>query len=144
MPAQHDAFFDAGVFADAHLATEHDVFLDHDAAGEAGLRSNHYIFPNLAVVPDVNQVVDLGAAPDASDFERSTIDGRVRPDLYVISNFQAPYLGKFFVVSGRLVADIAEAVAAQHRSGMNNHAAAQARSRDRSSHWDTVRSRWRC
>ena len=128
LATQHHSFFDAGVFADAYLAAEHDIFLDHDTAGEAGLCGDHHIFPDLAVVPDVNQVVDLGAAPDASHFESTPIDSCVRSDFYVVSDLETPDLGKFLVAPGRLVADVSEAIAAQHRTGMNNHSVAQPRS----------------
>ena len=37
-------------------------------------------------------------------------------------DFEAPHLRKFFVVSRRPVADVAEAISTQHSSGMNDHA----------------------
>ena len=95
MSTQHHAFFDARMFPDAHLATEYDILLDHDAAGKPGLSGDHYVFPDLAVVPDVHQIIDLGAAADACNLQRSTIDGRVGPDLDVVCNFQVPTWGNF-------------------------------------------------
>ncbi len=127
MSAQHHSFFDAGVLSEANLAAEHNIFLDDDAAGKTGLRGDHDILSDLAVVADVDQVVDLGAASDARDFKGAAVNGRVRANLDVIADFEAPLLGKFFVMSGRLVADVAEAVAAQHRSGVNDHAVAESR-----------------
>ena len=45
-----------------------------------------------AVVPDLDQVVDLGAAADAGDIQRRTIDGRVGSNLDVVLDDNAPDL----------------------------------------------------
>ena len=125
MSAEHHSFFDVGTLSEADLAAEHNIFLDDDAAGKTGLRGDHDVLSDLAIVADVDQVVDLGAASDARDFKGAAVDGRVRANLDVIADFEAPLLGKFFIMSGCPVANVAEAVAAQHRSRVNDHTVAE-------------------
>ena len=65
---------------------------------KAGLRRDHDVLPDLAVVADVNEVVDLCSAPNARFVERAAIDRGVRSDLDVILDDQPSHLRKFFVV----------------------------------------------
>ena len=95
MSPQHHAFFDARVLADAYLAADNDILLDYNAAGEAGLRGDHDILSYLAIVADVNKVVDLRAAADAGNFQRATVDGGVGADLNIIADFERPICGNF-------------------------------------------------
>src|SRR5207245_5682989 len=114
-----------GALPDAHLGSENDVFFDYDTARKTGLRGNHHVFSDLAVVADVDQVVDLGAAPDAGDFQGSAVDGRVGADLDVIGDFEAAGLREFHVVSGCRIAHITEAVAAEHGASIDDHSIAE-------------------
>src|SRR5579864_7553547 len=77
LTAEHHSLFDAGVLSNADLAPQHHAVLNHDAAREAGLGRNHNVFAELAVVADVDQVVDLRASTDARFVERAAVDGRV-------------------------------------------------------------------
>ena len=115
-----------------------------DAAGKSGLRGDHYIFSDLAVMTDVHQIVDLRASADAGDVQGAAIHGRVGADLDVIFNFQPADLRKLFIPAGLLIAHVAEAVAAEHRAGVNDHAIAESRARIDSDIRIQIDSRVRC
>lgn len=125
MAAEHDTFFDAGVFADTDLAAENDILLDGDTAGEPGLRGYHDVFSDQAVVADVHQIVDFRASGDAGCIQGATIDRGVGADLDVVVDFELPDLRKFFITAGRLIANVAEAIAAEHRAGVNDHSVSE-------------------
>ena len=86
LAAEHDSRFNARVFADADLAAEHHAILNSNATGEAGLRGNDDIFADLAIVADVDQVIDFRAAANARFVQRAAIDGRIGSDLDIIFN----------------------------------------------------------
>src|ERR1039457_4744971 len=65
LAADHGSGFDAGVIADADLASHDDVVFDGDAAREAGLGGDDYVLSDLAVVANVDEVVDLRALADS-------------------------------------------------------------------------------
>src|SRR5438094_5771912 len=113
------------MLANSNLPAEDDVVLNGDAAGEPGLRRDDNDFSDAAVVSDVHEIVDLGAASDARFIQRSAADGRVGPDFYAIFDHQFSDLRKFLVVAALAISHIAEAVAAQHRSRVHNDAIAQ-------------------
>src|SRR5580700_7590887 len=129
LPAQHQSFFDARMFADADLAAQHDVIFNHDAAGKTGLRRDHHILAEPAVVADVDQVVDLRSPPDPCFVQRSSVDGRVGSDLDIVLDHKPAPLRKFFVASTLGITHVSEAIAAEYRARMHNHAIAQLRPR---------------
>jgi hypothetical protein len=73
--------------------------------------------------------------------QRAAVDGRVGADLHVVLDQQRPLLRKLRVSAGLLVAHIAEAVRAQHHSGMNDDAIAAAWFPDRARRADRCGSR---
>jgi hypothetical protein len=74
------------MLANPDLPAQYRSILNNDAAGKASLRRDDDILANIAIVPDVNQVIDLRSAPDSRLIEGSAIDGRIRPDFHVIFN----------------------------------------------------------
>src|SRR5438094_696332 len=100
------------MLANSNLPAEDDVVLNGDAAGEPGLRRDDNVFSDAAVVSDVHEIVDLGAASDARFIQRSAVDGRVGPDFHVIFDHQFSDLRKFLVVAALAISHIAEAVSA--------------------------------
>lgn len=112
MSSDHSAGFDAGVVANADLSSHDDVVFDRDAAGEAGLGGDDYIFSELAVVADVNEIIDFCALADASFVEGSAVDGRVGSDFDVVFEDEAPDLRGLLVASSLRIADVAEPFAA--------------------------------
>src|SRR5579885_1778456 len=53
LTADHNAFANRSVLADANLSAEDDTVFDGDAARESGLRGDDDVFADLAVVADV-------------------------------------------------------------------------------------------
>src|SRR6185369_763039 len=108
-------------------AADDDVVFDDDAARESRLRCNDYVLADLTVMPDVHKIVDLRSSPDAGCLEGATIDGGIGANLDIILDFEPSDLRKLFVASGLRVANVAEAVAAEHRPRMNDDAVPNAR-----------------
>ena len=129
MAAEHHSFANAGMLANPDLPPEYRSILDDYAAGKAGLRGDNDILADLAIVPDVNQVIDLRSAPDSGLIEGAAIDGRIRPNFHIIFNDQLSNLRKLLVMARLAIAYVTEAIATQHRPGMYDDAIAQLRSR---------------
>ena len=69
-------------------------------AGDAGKRDQDHVFANVAVVADVNQVVDLDPAADARLAQRPAVDGRVGADLHVVFDHQRALLRELRIGAG--------------------------------------------
>jgi UDP-N-acetylglucosamine acyltransferase len=105
------ARFNARLVANSHLAADHCVVFHDHAAGQPGLGGDDDVTANAAVVPYVDQVVELHAVANLSDAEGRPVDAGVGADLDVVADFHAPDLRELFVAIA--VADKAEAVGAQ-------------------------------
>ena len=68
-----------GMVADAYLAAEDGIVTNGARAGDAGLRGDDGIAPDLDIVANVHEVVDLGAASDMRLIERTAIDSELAP-----------------------------------------------------------------
>ena len=55
----------------------------------------------------------------------SAIDGGVGADLDIIFDLKPADLRELFIMARRLIAHVAETVAAEHRAGMNDHAVSE-------------------
>ena len=67
---------------------------------------------------DLNQVVDLGAAPDACRPQRGAIDARVGADLHVVFDHHGAYLWDLDLFA--FVGGLAEAIASENRPSMDD------------------------
>src|SRR5579885_3036944 len=74
--ADHHAVADADVIRQAGLAGDDDEIARGARAGDADLADHQVVTADLAVVADLNQVVDLRARADARRPERAAVDGR--------------------------------------------------------------------
>ena len=73
-------------------------------------------------MPDVDQIVELGAIADRGDAQSRAIDAGIRADLDIIADLDAADLREFFVmVAG---AHESKSVRAQHAAGMEDGAIA--------------------
>ena len=124
MPADHGIIFQFAALAETGLPTYHDMFAKHARTGQARLRGNHGVRANLAVVADVDQIVQLHAFSDARIIERAAVDRGVCADFDVVANFHNSGLRKFPVFS--VTRSIPKTVRANDRAGMNLHAMADA------------------
>src|SRR5579859_2750770 len=112
------------MFADADLSADDNVIFYGYAAGKSSLSGDNHVLAELAVVADMNQVVDLRAATNARRLQRAAIDGCVCPDLHVIADFKFADLRKFLVPPALGIANIPKSVAAENRTRMDDHAIA--------------------
>ena len=110
------------MLSNTDLPAEHSAIFNGDAAGESSLRRNNDVFTDLAVMADVNEIVDLRAATDAGFIQCPAIDRGVGSDFYIIFDDQSPDLRKLFIVAGLPVADVAEPVASKDCSRVDNDA----------------------
>ena len=125
MASNHRAGFDAGVIAYTDLSSHDDIIFDGDTAGEAGLGGDNYVFSDLTVVANVDQIVDLCALADSGFIQRAAVDGGVGSDFHVVFDYQAADLRGLLVASCLLLSDVAETFAAENRSGLDDDAVAQ-------------------
>src|SRR5260370_11908255 len=84
---------------DSHLAADHHMMAERTRPGNARLRSNHRVRADPHVVAHVYEVIDLHAFGDACVIQRAAIDGRVRANLHVVSDFHDAHLRKFPVAT---------------------------------------------
>src|SRR5581483_7514702 len=101
---------DGHVIGDSHLAGQHRTVADAGRAGDADLGYQDHVLAHVAVVPDLHQVVDLGAAADDRLAEGRAVDRAVGPDLDVVLDAEASHLRDLPV--GPTVEGVAEAVGA--------------------------------
>ena len=112
LPRQDRAVPDHGVIRDADLPGERDPFSEPGRAGDSRLRAKNRVLPDLHVVSDHHEVVDLG--PPAHDrlSQRGAVDRRVGPHLNLVLEARDADLGNLAVTLP--VPDISEAVRADH------------------------------
>src|ERR1039458_5561967 len=115
---------DLEVVGDAGLAGQRDVVANLHTARDTGLRDHDAVLANRHVVGDLHEVVDLGPAPDDRGIHRRAIDCHVRADLDVVLDDHVANLRDLQPL--RAILHITEAVAADHRAGVNADAVADA------------------
>src|ERR1700730_396414 len=116
---QDSALPDRDMIGDTDLARQDGAVADRARARDTDLRHEDDVLPHVAVMPDLHQIVDLAAAPDARFAERRPVDGGIGPDLHIVLDPQPAHLGNLAV--GRPVEGVAEAVRAQYGTGMDDH-----------------------
>src|SRR5260370_821837 len=109
------------MIANADLPRDYRAFTYGAGTGDAGQCDQDDVFTDIAVMADVDEVVDLGAAANAGFAESAAVDGGVRTDLHLVFNAQRALLWKLRVCAGCGIAYVTEAVRAQHRTGMHHH-----------------------
>ena len=92
LPAEDDAGAYLHVVADADLAGQNSALADRARAGDAGERDQDRVFADVAVVADVDEVVEFCAAADASFRQCAAVDGAVGADLHVVFDDQCSLL----------------------------------------------------
>ena len=107
------------VIGDAHLPRHHRAIAHAGGAGDAHLGHQDHVLADVAVVPDLDQVVDLGAAPHHRVAEGGAVDGGIGPDLHVVLDAEPADLRDLAVHAS--VEGVAEAVGAEHRAGVDDH-----------------------
>src|SRR5690606_26183585 len=88
-------------------------------AGYACLGGDNGMLTNFYVMSHLHEVIDLGAFADDGGAHGSTVNGGVCTDVHIVLQYHIPDLGYIFVSTVRLRRK-AEAVAAQHHTGMQS------------------------
>src|SRR5258708_27227561 len=102
----------------AHLAP----FADFRGAAKSNLRSEARVLSDLAVVTDMNLVVELDPAMQNRRTHRRAIDSRVGADFHVIFNHHGADLRDFEQAAFMLAET--ETIGADHRAAEDSHAIA--------------------
>src|SRR6187549_928095 len=105
----------------AHL----DMVPNRDRTGNPGERRHHAMAPNLAVVPNLNEVVDLGPFADHGIADRAAVDGRVRADLDIVLDDDPADLRDFPIAGG--AGQKAKAILSDAHAPMDHDAVADQR-----------------
>src|SRR5207247_1553159 len=117
-----DALADHQVVGHADVAGQDHVVADSSAPRDADTGHHQAALAQPHVVADVYQVVELGAPPYHRVVHTATVHARVRPDLHLVLD-NAPADVRNPAVPGRARA-IPESIAADHRSGLEDHSTA--------------------
>jgi len=91
---------DSGAVTNPGLSAKNSVILDDHPAGKPYLGGHDHMPADLAVVPDMNQVVELGAISDPGVVQRPAIHARIGADLDIVSNLHPSDLRELLVVIG--------------------------------------------
>lgn len=102
----------------ANLSPKHDIIPQAHAPSDPGPRAYDAMLPNLHVVSDLHQIIDLGPLPDPSAAKSGSINGTVRADFHIVIHLHDPCLRNLDVATTLKLE--AEAVAAQDNPGMEN------------------------
>src|SRR6478609_1048799 len=125
---------DHGAGADVHMVDDPEVAEDHRCPAEGAVPADigatcdpyaagdRRVRADAGVVADLDQVVELRALLDHRVVEMAAVDGRVRADLDVVADAHRADLRDLDPALAR--ARVAEAVGADHGSGVNDAARA--------------------
>src|SRR5262245_43595726 len=76
--SDHGAALHANVIAKADLTSNHAVIFNCHAAADSGLGGDDHALADIAVVSDVNHVVEFGSPANARPAQSTSVDRRVR------------------------------------------------------------------
>lgn len=110
------------MIGNADLAAKRNKIAQIHAAGDAHMPGDDAMLANMAIVSDLDQIVDFGAGADDRIGQRAAVDGGAGADFHVVLQDGAAQLRDFFVTGGG--GDIAEAVTADDRAAMEDDAVA--------------------
>ena len=120
--ATHDrAVCDVGAGVDPAVARDHHAAAQARSPRHPRQRSEGRVLTDAAVVGDVDEIVELGAAQDARRLESRTIDRRACADLDVVAHHDIADLGALDVAPVGLAPET-EAVGADHGIGVDDRA----------------------
>src|SRR5690606_27263895 len=92
--------------------------LDDHTTCNPNLRSKQATFPDNGIVPDLNQIIDLGSRTDQRRSRNTAVDRTIRADLHIILHYYISYGFQFIETCFTLF--IIKTVTAQNRPGMDD------------------------
>src|SRR2546430_5652264 len=116
--AYHRATLHPDVIAETHLSANYAIIFNRYAATDTGLRCDHNPLANVAVMTDMNQIVDLRAATDPRAAQSRAIDAGICPQLNIIFNDNRADLRKLVIAN--VVAHVPKSIGAYDYAGMQN------------------------
>src|SRR6266568_7080247 len=116
--ADHRATLHTDVIAEPDLPANHAIIFNRHAAADAGLCCNHHPLSNVAVMTDVDHIIQFCSFANACAPQRPAIDARVRAQFDVVFDNDRADLRKFVIT--HVAANVAEAVGADDYAGMKN------------------------
>jgi hypothetical protein len=114
----HRMITDCDVLIRANLTGNDHASTNLRSSRKACERRHNGIFAYFTVVTDLNQVVELGTAPDPCYSEASPVDTAIRPDLHIIFDDHASQLQKLDLPPG-FIRYKAETVCSDDSAAMN-------------------------
>ena len=108
---------------DSNLPAQHHMVPQRGTASHPSLRDDHASGPNLHVVTQCHQVVDLRPLANACASQGCAINRRIRADLHVLFNHHIPNLGNLVV--NPAAAGISKTISPDDRPRMHDHAIMQ-------------------
>src|SRR5437588_5756423 len=124
--AYHRAALHADVVAESDLTANHAVIFNRHAAADSGLRRDHHPLSNVAVMTDMNHIIEFRAASDSRSSQRAPIDAGVRAQLNIIFNDDRTDLRKFVIA--QVAAHVPEPIGADDNPRVENHSIANGHS----------------
>src|SRR4029077_17516424 len=118
--SDHGARSDGNVIGKSDPPAHHDIVPDCAASRNAGMRGEHAVPPDLDVVRDLDEVVDLGPLPDHGVADRAAVDGRIGAYLHIVLDDDAPALGDLIMAPHAW--KVSEAILPDPHTGMDDHA----------------------
>src|SRR5207244_496088 len=123
LPGDCNVVTDSDVLIRSNLARDDAALSNTSSARKPRESGDDCVFADIAVVTDLNQIVEFHAAAQHRIAEAAAINRAVSPDLTVILDANSTELQQFHLTP-RLVWHKPESVRANHRSRMNNNPAA--------------------
>src|SRR5215831_942713 len=122
--AEHRAVADGEMVREAHLPGGDHAAAEPARAGDADLRHDDRVLADLDVVADLHKVVDLRAPTDDGPTEHGAVDRGVGTDVHVVLDHDDADLRDLAMPGA--VEDVAEPVAPDDGTRLDDHPAAEA------------------
>src|SRR5258708_10710934 len=113
---------DGDVIRDADLAAQEHLVAHVRAAGDPRHRRDESALADVHVMGHLDQVVDLGAGPDHRVVHAAAVDRGIGADLHVVPDEAAPHLRDLALRPAIAARHPAEAVGAEARARVGDHA----------------------
>jgi hypothetical protein len=97
--------------------TEHNPGAEARTPGYADLPAQQTSGADPRIVPDLNEIVELGPGPDRGRIKGRAIDRRVGANLDIVAEVETADLRHF--AEGAPVGDVAETIRSEYRTGMH-------------------------
>jgi hypothetical protein len=90
-------------------------------AGKPRLRCDHHMLSDIAVMPDVYQIVELAAIADASHAQRRPVDTGIGANFHIVADLYRPHLRKL-IPPPLFIRGEPKTIGSDHATAMQNRA----------------------